>query len=97
VHAAPRRPKCSAIVFPAASASAAASAEEDKQKNLKHELLHAQEEVKWIQSVPHARGEVDGGEGAEKRARQAALVGGERCGVRAIIRKPLEPVDFYGA
>jgi hypothetical protein len=68
VHAAPHRPKCSAVVFPAASASAAASAEEDKQKNLKHELLRAQEEVKWIQSVPHARGEVDGGEGAEEGA-----------------------------
>jgi hypothetical protein len=24
--------------------------------------------VKWIQSVPHARGEVDGGEGAEEGA-----------------------------
>jgi hypothetical protein len=63
-YAAPRRPRCPAVVFPAASAFAAASAEEDdEQKNLKRELLRAQEEVKRIQSVPRARGE-----GAEEGA-----------------------------
>jgi hypothetical protein len=35
-------------------------------KNLMCELLRAQEEVKRIQSVPHACREVDGGEGVEE-------------------------------
>jgi hypothetical protein len=72
--------------------------EDDEQKNLKRELLHAQEEVKRIQSMPRARGEVDGGEGvkeaddareglAAERVHRAALADGERCRVWAMYPK----------